>query len=200
MKHVILIIAISAIANFSFGQTVQSAAFSESYQFEYNKDYSKAISSIDNVYDANSYIINIRLGWLNYLNGDYLKSQAYYKTAIKLEPSSIEARLGYAYPLSALNNWEDVITIYNQILSIAPNNYIVNYRMSLIYFNRKDFEKSITYAQKIISQYPFDYDLNLLLGKINIGLGKIDTAKSVLNRALLYNPSSTEVIELIKTL
>lgn len=200
MKHVILILAISAIANFSFGQTAQSAAFSESYQFEYNKDYSKAISSIDNVYDANSYIINIRLGWLNYLNGDYLKSQAYYKTAIKLEPSSIEARLGYAYPLSALNNWEDVITIYNQILSIAPNNYIVNYRMSLIYFNRKDFEKSITYAQKIISQYPFDYDLNLLLGKINIGLGKIDTAKSVLNRALLYNPSSTEVIELIKTL
>ena len=53
MKQIILIIAISAIANFSFGQTVQSAAFSESYQFEFNKDYSKAISLFENALKVN---------------------------------------------------------------------------------------------------------------------------------------------------
>jgi tetratricopeptide (TPR) repeat protein len=200
MKRIHLFLALVFTVQFSFAQTELSKAFSESYQHEYNKDYAKAISSLDKFYDANSYEINLRLGWLSYSNGDYLKSQNYYKNAIKIKPSSIEAKLGFAYPTSALENWEDIIKTYNSILAIDPNNYTVNTRMASIYFYRKDFEKAKNYAEIVGKQYPFDYSINLLLGKINVSLGKVTIAKEHLNKALLYNPSSTEVLELLKTL
>lgn len=188
------------IVAYSFGQTKISNAFSESYPHEYNKEYAKAITAMNEVYSSNSYEINLRLGWLTYLNGDYLKSQTYYKNAIKLMPSSIEAKLGYAYPTGALENWEDIIKIYTTILSMDANNYTVNTRMAQIYYTRKDFEKAKFFAEKINKHYPFDYAMNLLLGKINISLGNLTLAKLHLNKVLLYNPSSTEVLELLKTL
>jgi tetratricopeptide (TPR) repeat protein len=199
-KKSILISVIYLVAQFTFAQTEQSKAFTESYQYEYKKDYANAISALDKIYEANSYEVNLRLGWLSYLNADFPKSQAYYKTAIKLQPSSIEAKLGYAYPTSAMQNWEDILKIYNDVLAIDKNNYTVNYRMAVIYFLRKDFEKANMFATKISKLYPFDFKLNILLGKINIGLGKINNAKIYLSKALLYNPSSNTVLSLLKSL
>jgi len=195
-----LLLAALLFMQFSFAQTEQSNAFKESYKFEYSKDFNNAIDMLDKVYKANSYEINLRLGWLTYLNADYSKSQAYYKTAIKLQPKSIEAKLGYVYPTSAMQNWEDIIKIYNDVLAIDDSNYTVNYRMSVIYFLRKDFGKANSYAKKVKSLYPFDYKINVLLGKINIGLGKIDTAKVYLNSALLNSPTSKIVLDLLKKL
>jgi len=200
MKQLQLSLMLTFIVAYSFGQTNISKAFSESYPHEYNKDYTKAITAMDKVYIASSYEINLRLGWLTYLNGDYLKSQTYYKNAIKLMPNSIEAKLGYAYPTGALENWEDIIKLYNAILSIDVNNYTVNTRMAQIYYSRKDFNKAKSFAEKINKQYPFDYAMNLLLGKVNISLGNLTLAKPHLNKALLYNPSSAEVLGLLKTL
>lgn len=200
MNHKNLLLAALLFMQFSFAQTEQSNAFKESYKFEYSKDFSNAIDMLDKVYKADSYEINLRLGWLTYLNADYPKSQAYYKTAIKLQPKSIEAKLGYVYPTSAMQNWEDIIKIYNDVLAIDDSNYTVNFRMSVIYFLRKDFGKANSYAKKVKSLYPFDYKINVLLGKINIGLGKIDTAKVYLNSALLNSPTSKIVLDLLKKL
>ncbi len=183
-----------------FGQNLVSEAFSQSYHSEYNKEYSNAISEIDQIYSTDSYEINLRLGWLYYLNGDYVKSNNYYKNAIKIQPKSIEAKLGLAYPVSALESWDDLINIYNDILKIDPFNYTVNLRMATIYYYRKDFQKAETYGEKISSLYPFDYSYNLILGKINLSLGNIIHAKEHLNIALLYDPTATEVLDLLKAL
>lgn len=201
MKRIQLIgIILFLMVNFAFAQNDISKAFSQSYTHEYNKEYDKAIVSLDKIYAADSYAINLRLGWLHYLGGNHAKSQSYYQNAIKLEKSSIEAQLGYVYPTSTLGNWDEVVKTYESILKLAPNHYTVNSRLAYIYFARKNFEKSNSYAAKVIKQYPFDYAINLLLGKINIGLGKINDAKKHLNKALLYSPKSKEVIELLKTL
>ncbi len=197
MKRIVLNLVFSAIVFAGNSQTTVSDAFSKSYTYETSKEYTKAIASMDKVYDASSYSINLRLGWLNYLAGDYTKSQSYYKKAITLEARSVEARLGYAYPLSAMGNWDDVIHIYQEILAVDPGNSLVNYRMSSIYFARKDYEKAASYAEKVVKLYPFDYDTNYLLGQIYISQGKLKEAKQHLTNALNYNPSSTEVKELL---
>jgi len=186
------------IGGFTFGQTTVAKAFSVSYQNEYNKNYVNAISVIDKIYDAKSYEINLRLGWLTYLNGDYLKSQTYYKNAMALNPLAIEAKLGYAYPTGALLNWEDVIKTYSSILLIDTKNYKANFNMATIYYNKKNFEKAKNYATTINKLYPFDFSTNLLLGKINISLGNLTIAKQYLNKALLYNPTADEVKGLLK--
>jgi len=197
MKKIILNILFLATVSLGMSQTNVNEAFTKSYNYETDKDYANAISAITAVYDANSYTMNLRLGWLNYLVGEYVKSQGFYKKAIVLESKSIEARLGYAYPTSAIGNWDDVVKIYDEILTIDPYNSTVNYRMASIYSYRKDYTKAASYAEKVVTLYPFDYDSNYLLGHIYISLGKIKEAKICLIRALHYNPSSVEVKTLL---
>ena len=184
----------------SFGQNQISNAFSESYLQEYNKEYSKAIEALDNVYDTNSYEINLRLGWLYYLNADYVKSKIYYTNAMKLKPDSIEAKLGYVYPVYAAESWDELMKTYNSILIIDPYHYTANLKLSTMYYYQKDFWNAKKYSEILIKLYPFDYSNNLLLGKINLSLGNIILAKKYLNNALLYDPTAVEVINLLKLL
>ncbi len=111
---------------------VVQEAFEQSYTTEYNGEYSKAIDVLKGVYSEDSYEINLRLGWLTYMAGFFTESTAYYQKSIDLKPLSIEARLGYVYPASALGNWEQVKTQYNEILKIDPQNSLVNYRLGSI--------------------------------------------------------------------
>ena len=200
MKNILLFIMTNVLVISAFSQTKESEAFQKSYELEYNKEYVKAISSVLTIYNADSYALNLRMGWLTYMNADFIKSKMYYQKAIVLNPNSIEALLGLAYPLSALQNWEEIIRAYKKILQISENHRLTNYRLAYIYYNKKKFETANGYASKIANLYPFDFDNNLLLGKINISLGNITIAKKYLNSALLYNPSSTEVIGLLKVL
>lgn len=188
------------ISTLSFSQTTLSKAFSSSYTYESNKEYSKAISALSPHYSKSSYEVNLRIGWLHYLKGDYTKSQTYYKTAMTLKPKSVEAILGYIYPAAALQNWEDVIKKYKAVLALDNNNYTANYRLGEIYYYRKDFSQALTYVTKVRKSFPFDYSANLLAGKILIGLGKIVDAKAALNSALLYDPTSKEVTGLLQKL
>lgn len=198
MKKLVLNFIFLVTATIGMSQINVNEAFSKSYSYENDKDYSKAISVISSVYDVNSYTINLRLGWLNYLAGEYMKSQGFYKKAIALEPKSVEARLGYVYPTSAMGNWDDVLKMYQKILIIDPQNSKVNYRIASIYSYRKKYTKAASYAEKVVVLYPFDYDANYLLGYVYISLGKIKEAKICLNRALQNSPNSTDVKTLLE--
>ncbi len=200
MKQTITTLVIILFATIATSQNSLTEAFSKSYEFEYNKDLSKAISALDKVYTTDSYEINLRLGWLYYSIEDYVKSINYYKNAVKKEPSSIEAKLGLAYPISAQEKWGELITLYKEILNLDPLNYTVNLRMATLYYYRKDFVKAASYGEKVSKLYPFDYSYNLILGKINLSLGNIIHAKEHLNAALLYDPTATEVLGLLKAL
>ena len=91
-----------ALNHSAFAQDNLTEAFRKSYYSETYQNYDAAIESIKSVYNADSYVINLRMGWLHYANGDFIESKRYYEKAIELESKSIEARLGYAYPLNYL--------------------------------------------------------------------------------------------------
>jgi tetratricopeptide (TPR) repeat protein len=88
-------------------------AFKSSYSWEYKGNYADAIASLKGVFDENSYEINVRLGWLHYLSGSFTEATAYYQKAMTLMPYSIEAKFGYVLPASALGNWEQVKSRYD---------------------------------------------------------------------------------------
>lgn len=193
------LVLLSAFFQFAHAQSVADA-FANSYTNESNGDYAAAIKDLTAVYTESSYPMNLRLGWLYYASGDHLKSQNHYKRAIGLEKQSVEARLGYVYPTAAMENWEDVINTYEEILEIEPTNSTVNYRMGYIYFERKDLENAAKHVGRVLETYPFDYSSNYLMGQINVSQGKILEAKENLQRALYYNPTSEEVAKILKTL
>lgn len=200
MTKLSLLFASLFLASITIAQSDVSKAFSESYKYEYNSNNSAAITAMEKVNSAGSYEINLRLGWLYYLTGNFTKSQNFYSNAIKSNPNSIEAKLGYALPTGELGDWNSIIETYNSILKLDPNNYVVNLRMANIYYNRNDFEKAKSFGESIIGKYPFDYSLNLILGKTYFKLGKITNAKTHLKRAVLYNPKSEEATKLLEHL
>lgn len=202
LKKLSIILIILVLSNHVFAQTESvSKIFEESYALEKNGEYKKAIEKIQTVYDADSYEINLRLGWLNYYAGFFTQSTTYYQKAIDLMPYSIEAKLGLINPLAALGNWNIVVKTYEKILELDPMNSTANYRLGSIYYGRKDYNAAFKYYEKLVNSYPFDYDSTLMFAWTNYMLGKNREAKILFNKVLLISPndiSATEGLGLIK--
>lgn len=187
-----------------FSQTNQTslvAAFTKSYALEKNSDFSGAMDVLKKVYDESSYELNLRLGWLNYNAGLFDESVIFYGRAQKLMPYSEESRFGLILPLSALGKWDEVIKTYDEILTVSPNNTTAMYRLGLVYYGRKDYNKASTLFKKVVDLYPFGYDGLLMLGWTSYFLGNTNQAKVLFYKAILYNPddkSASEGLSLIK--
>jgi tetratricopeptide (TPR) repeat protein len=165
--------------------TALQEAFSKSMAYESKGNFADAISTIKAIYQEDSYEINLRLGWVTYLNGSFTESAAYYQKAINLKPYAIEPKLGYVYPASALGTWDQVIRQYNDILAIDPQNSLVNYRMGSIYYGRKDYARAD----------PFDYDSMILYAWTHFQLGKLREAQVLFNKVLLNKPKDASALE-----
>lgn len=170
-------------------------AFEASYLLQDKANYNGAIAALKAVYDENSYEINVRLGWLNYLGGSFTESAAYYQKAIKLKPYAIEPKLGFAYPAAALGNWDQVIAQYNEILKIDPQNTTANYRLGSIYYGKLDYAAAEKYLGKVVNLYPFDYDSNILYAWTNLKLGKNREAQVLFHKVLMMRPNDASALE-----
>ncbi|HHL52687.1 MAG TPA: tetratricopeptide repeat protein [Flammeovirgaceae bacterium] len=189
MKKVIFVLLIAAaITAYGQQEEVLQKAFADSYRYEQQADYRAAVAVLQEAYQPDSYEINLRLGWLYYLLGDYPQSLKYYKVAMTLLPYSIEARLGYVLPLAAMGNWNEVVGIYESILQTDPQNTLANYRLGVIYYERGEYGRAKTYVEKVVNLYPFDYDSVLLLGWINLQMKDYRKAQVLFNKSLLIRP------------
>lgn len=175
-------------------ETIKTA-FSNSYAQETDAKYSEAIKTMLSVYEVTSYEINLRIAYLYYLDGQYSTSISYYQKAIDLRPMSIEARLGYALPASALGNWDKVKEKYLEILKLDPNNSTTNYRMGLICYYSADYENACKYFEKVLNLYPFDYDTLLAYAWAKLKMGNTSEAKTLFHKVLYYNPSDESALE-----
>ncbi|MBM4157589.1 MAG: tetratricopeptide repeat protein [Ignavibacteria bacterium] len=187
-------------ASESFTQDLEKV-FSASYIYEKKGDYASAIIEIMDVYVSDSYQMNTRLGWLNYLAGNFTESRQYYGKSINLKPGALEPKFGYANTSASLGNWDDAMEQYFEILKIDPNNTFASFRLGMIYYNREDYSKAFALFEKVANFYPLDFDSNLMLGWTYWRLGKNSEAKEMFKIALLISPgnaSANEGLSLIK--
>lgn len=198
--QILKIITTAAIICLSLVTTAQSvsnqeSAFSESYNQEYLKNYDKAIELINKVYKSDQYEINLRLGWLYYLNKNLESSINYYQKAITQNPEAIEARLGIVMPMSFLQDVGPLLKQYKDILNLQPNNTLANYWVGIINYNKKDFKSAQPYFEKVVSLYPFDYDANHMLAWTLLNQKNNAEAKKYFETALLIRPGDASCIE-----
>lgn len=194
----IAIIAMIMITKAGFAQdnaTTLQDAFSSSYTLEKAGDYTKAAEALKKLYDEKSYEINLRLGWLTYMGGNFTEACAYYQKAINLMPYGIEARFGYINPAIALGNWDAVTTQYLEILKTDPQNTTANYKLGSIYYGKAKYSEALPYFEKVVNLYPFDYDSLLMFAWTNYRLGKLREAKVLFNKALLNRPKDSSALE-----
>lgn len=163
-------------------------AFKASYTNEYNSNYKAAIADLQKVYKADSYEINLRLGWLYYASKDYTKSMEHYQKAIDLRKYSTEARFGFIKPANESKQYSKAYDKYEEILKIDPYNSVANYWVGVYYYNAKKYDIAAKYLELVVNMNPFDYDSNYMLGWTYLNLGKINDAKSLFQQALLYKP------------
>jgi len=178
-------------------ETLQSV-FAKSYEAENAKNYANAISQLKAGYDPANYVINIRLGWLNYLAKQYTESIGYYEKSIALKPYAIEARFGCVKPLSALEDWEKVKKQYVEILTIDPQNTVANYWLGVIIYNRKDFTGAAKLFEKIVNLYPLDYDSVIMLAWSKLYSSKPSEAKVLFHQALIIRPNDSSALSGLK--
>jgi tetratricopeptide (TPR) repeat protein len=191
-------IIFSAKGQQTFNKTLE--AFQRSYQAEASGDLPLAIRELRSVYDESSYEINIRLGWLTYSAGQFTESNNFYNRAIQLKPLAIEPKFGLAYPLAAMGNWDGVIKLYREILSIAPGNTIAMHRLGLIYYGRQEYAEAEKLFLMVVNLFPFDYDGLLMLGWTYYQQRKFREARVLFGKALLNNPGGSSALEGIKLL
>lgn len=176
-------------------------AFEDSYASETKGDYAGAIASLKSIYDEKSYEINIRLGWLNYKNGAFTESIAYYSKAMALKPYSIEAKFGLILPTSSIGQMDKVIGLYDQILQIDPKNSVALYRLGLIYYGKLQYDKAKPLFESVVNLYPFDYYGLIMLAWTNYRLGNLREAKVLFSKVLLISPDDADAkrgLQLIK--
>ncbi len=175
--------------------------FKNSIQEESIGKYAQAILTLMKIFDKYSeeYIINLRLGWLHYLNKDYESSIKYYKNAIEISNNkSIEAMLGATLPLADRGDWDEVKDYYNMILDIDENNYTANLRLGQIDLNTGNYLSAKSYLSKVIEMYPGNYETNLYLAWTYYYLGDKSTAYDLFIELLTLNPGDESALEGLK--
>jgi tetratricopeptide (TPR) repeat protein len=94
-----------------------------------------------------------------------------------------------------------VIELYNKILEIHPNNTVAMFRLGMIYYERKNYDKALPLFKKVVDLYPFGYDGLLMLGWTSYFMGNYNQAKVLFNKVKLYNPgdaSANEGLQLMR--
>jgi tetratricopeptide (TPR) repeat protein len=198
MKKVILLFTtLVYLAGNVTGQdfTAISKAFKQSYTYENESKFTEAAAELKTIYDASSYDINLRLGWLTYKAGSYIESMDYYKTAIVLKPYAVEPRLGFVMPAAAAGNYNQAEEQYQSILTVDPMNTLANYWLGVICYNREQFDIALKYFEKVANLYPFDYDSCIMYAWTNYKLNNLREAKVLFQKALLIRPDDASAME-----
>lgn len=170
-------------------------AFSKSYSLEAEKKYSDAISQFTAVYSELSYEINLRLGWLQYLNADYSKSVSCYQKCLALMPVATEPLWGIVKPYAVQNDYVKVEATYKSIIKLDPKNSAAHYWLGVIYYNRKDYTTAKKYLDVSLNLNPFDYNILLMSAWTNYFLGNTSEAKTLFNKTLLNHPNDASALE-----
>lgn len=178
----------------TYAQNLQDA-FTRSYASESKQAYTEAINTLQAVYVGTSYELNLRLGWLYYLDRKYNESVGYYNRALALKPTATEPLWGMIYPYTALEKYAALDQVYRQILKLDPKNSKANHYLGLIYYYRKDYANAKKFFGEVLTLYPFDHDACLYQGWSLYFLGRKGEAKTYFQRALLNQPTDASAKE-----
>ncbi len=184
-----------SVSSFSQDTKAMRDAFTNSFLFESKTLYIDAIKVMKDVYSDKSYLINARLGWLCYLNKEYSNSIIYYKKAADLNPKATEPLWGLVMPLIAQENWTEVEAVYLNIVRFDPKNSLVNYRLGMIYYYRKNYAEALKYFDVTLTLYPFDYDSMIMSAWTTYFLGRKEEAKVLFTRVLIMYQSDPSGLE-----
>lgn len=192
MKRIILIGLLAVTNLFALTDQEIKDAYYKSYNYEKMGNYSDAIKAIMPVYNdyPETYTVNLRLGWLYYLNQNYANSLENYGKAIKISPYSLEAKLGELLPLLAQERYGEVEKKAFQILDADYYNYYGNMRLVFALRLQQKLDVAEKIALKMLAIYPIDISFLTEYALIKFAQGEKDTAFKLFYDILILDPEN----------
>jgi len=167
-------------------------AYHKSYRYEKAQDYDDAIKAMMPIVTAypQGYTVNLRLGWLYYLNGNHANAKTYYQAAIKTAPASLEAKLGYTLPLLAQERYDETEMIAKQILRVDASNYYANLRLAFALRLQNKFDAAEEVLNRLLPLYPTDVKFLTELGLVKAAQNQPGAARRIFTDVLTLDPEN----------
>jgi len=156
IKQVILLLfSISLLFSSEDFKTIQQT-YAKSYTYEQVEKYKEAIQTLSSLYKKypKGYTLNLRLGWLFYLDKKYKDSVKYYNKASLVNTYALEPQLGLVRAYLATYSYEKAQNISAEILKKDYYSYYGNLYMCKALIGQKKYEAAIKESKKMLAIYP----------------------------------------------
>ena len=178
---------------FSIAGTIDNA-YKASYNYEKIGDYKDAIKVLIPITKKypKGYTLNLRLGYLFYLNKNDKNAISYYKKASLILPYSLEPKLGLMRVYLTMQQYQNVLTIGYSILKSDYYNYYANLYIIDALIAQKKFDIALGFVNKILTIYPTDITYLVKLAKIYETKNPAYATKIYKNSILILDPNNIE--------
>lgn len=138
------------------------------------------------------------MGFIYELNSMNAYALYHYSQALKIKPNESKYWSAVANCYEILNDNKSAISLYEKALAYGTNNYICYFKLAKLYYKEFDYENSLQFCSKIISdnlrvqKIEEYYDICLILFKINFKRDNKPEAIKYLNSIDLSSIKLTE--------
>lgn len=158
MKKIILIL-LSTTLLFSAQKTKSvDKYYFKSYDYEQMGKYKEAIKVISPLYKKypKGYTLNLRLGWLFYLDKKYANAIKYYKRASLINMYALDPKLGMISVYLVTQKYNDAEMVAQELLKTDFYNYYANLYMVQSLIAQEKYKVATEVINKMLALYPTD--------------------------------------------
>lgn len=173
-------------------ENTAASAFRSSYALENQKNYEGAIRALSGLYNVKprDFFLNLRLGWLNYMNGNYKNALTHYDNAITQNGKAVNAFYGKMNTLLAQGNWKEAEAVSLQLTRQMPSDYVANLRLANIYISEKKYIEAQDVVSRLAVLYPESAELLNTAGYIHRLKGEKNEADGIFQKVLIVYPDN----------
>ena len=130
----------------------------KSYDYEHMQKYSEAIKVLAPLYKKypKGYTLNLRFGWLFYLDKKYKDSIKYYQNASLINPYAIDPILGLIRVYLDTSSFKEAEIVSYKLLKIDYYNYYANLFVVKALTAQKKYDIATEIINKMLALYPTD--------------------------------------------
>jgi len=198
MKKLAISIIFSTLLFSSESFNTVKEEYVKSYNYEQMGKYNEAIKVLSPLYNKypNGYTLNLRFGWLFYLNKQYKSATKYYKKASLVNSNAISPKLGIIRIYLDTASFENAQTVSYEVIKKDYYNYYANLYITKALIAQYKYDVALKVVNKMLSLYPTDI---LYLQELAVIYKKTSNKKlqSVYENILILDPNNVFVRDLI---
>ena len=151
-----MLLLASLYANSEF-ESIKKQYF-KSYNYEQMGQYTEAIKVLSPLYQkyADGYTLNLRFGWLFYLDKKYKDAIVYYQKASLLNTYALNPKLGLIRIYLDTQQYIKAEQVSQELLKIDYYNYYANLYIINALLSQKKYKAALKNIQKMLAIYPTD--------------------------------------------